>query len=384
MNLSGEVHPVTLLRGFRYRVVRRLIGIAMVGLATSAARAEIAIGVAGPLSGPFAVLGEQMRAGAAQAVADINEAGGINGETLVLHEMDDACDAKQADAAANQLAGRGVAMVVGHLCLGASIAASQVYALNHIVQISPGTTYPAFTDERPGPGVFRLAARDDQQALVAGTFLATHFADARIVIVNDDSIYGKGLADAVREAMNAAGKRETLTVEYEGAGDNYQELVLRLKASDIDVVFVGGYAADIGVIARQMREAAMDATLIAGDALAADEFPQIAGGASEGTLMTFPSDLRRSPEAATVVRELRSQGIEPEGYVLAAYTAVQVWAAAATAAGSTAFDAVVPALGAGDFPTVLGRVSFDANGDANLPGFTFYEWKGGSYDYLPM
>ena len=108
--------------------------------------------------------------------------------------MDDACDAKTADAVANQLAGKGVAMVVGHLCLAASIAASTVYAGNKIVEISPAITYPKYTDERPGPGIFRLAGRDDQQGIVAGDFIATRYADKRIAIVDDNSAYGKGLA----------------------------------------------------------------------------------------------------------------------------------------------------------------------------------------------
>lgn len=364
------------------RVPRGLIAALAFLVSIGTARGEIAIGVVGPMTGPFAALGEQMRAGAERAIADINAGGGVNGEPVTLHVMDDACDARSADAIANQLAGRGVAMVVGHLCLGASIAAAAVYAANDIVQISPATTYPAFTDERPGTGVYRLCERDDQQGPVAGNFLATHFADGNIAIVNDDSTYGKALADATRQAMNAAGKRETLTRAYEAGGDDFTELVLQLKASNIDAVFVGGYAADIGLIARQMREQDMTATLVGGDALATEEFWQVAGDAGDGALMTFPSDPRKSSDADRVVRDFRNHGIEPEGFVLPAYAAVEVWAAAAAAAETSAFDDVAATLANGDFATVLGPVAFNANGDADLPGFVFYEWRDGKYDYL--
>ena len=87
-----------------------MAGVAMsMGMAmSSAAMADIAIATAGPMTGQYASFGAQMKAGAEQAVADINAAGGINGEKLVLEVGDDACDPKQAVAVANQMVGKGV------------------------------------------------------------------------------------------------------------------------------------------------------------------------------------------------------------------------------------------------------------------------------------
>ncbi len=70
------------------------------------------------MTGQYAAFGDQMKAGAEQAVADINAAGGVLGQQLVLEVGDDACDPKQAVAVANQLAGKGVAFVAGHFCSG--------------------------------------------------------------------------------------------------------------------------------------------------------------------------------------------------------------------------------------------------------------------------
>ena len=81
------------------------------------------------------------------AVADINAAGGVNGEKLVLEVGDDACDPKQAVAVANQLASKGVKFIAGHFCSGSSIPASKVYEEEGILQISPASTNPKFTDE---------------------------------------------------------------------------------------------------------------------------------------------------------------------------------------------------------------------------------------------
>src|SRR5579862_1694743 len=99
--------------------------VVMAGLlfAAPAARADITIGLAGPLTGQNAAFGEQMKRGVEQAVADINAKGGINGEKLVLREADDACDPKQAVTAANLLVSAGVKFVVGHFCSASSIPA---------------------------------------------------------------------------------------------------------------------------------------------------------------------------------------------------------------------------------------------------------------------
>ena len=361
--------------------------LALVGLAIASVcgtvRADVAVGLAGPLTGQFAVLGQEMRLGAVRAVADINRMGGVNGQLLRLEIVDDACDAKTADAVANQLTGKGAAVVVGHVCLAASLAAAQVYALNKIVLISPATTYPKFTDQRPGPGVFRLAERDDQQAQSAGLFLANRYATRNVAIVNDDSAYGRALADGVRAAMNAAGKREAVIVSYMANSADFSQLVGQLRAAAIDAVFIGGSVdTDVAKIVKQMRDTGVMAQVVSGDAIATDAFWQTAGLAAQGALMTLPFDARKNAEAAAVSKVFRDAGAEPSGYVLPSYAAVQIWAEAAAAAKTFAFEKVVAALSSGNFPSVIGRVSFDTKGDADIPGYVLYEWRDGRFDTL--
>ncbi|MBN8903952.1 MAG: ABC transporter substrate-binding protein, partial [Rhodospirillales bacterium] len=89
------------------------LGIALT-LAAAPAQAQVHIATVGPMTGEYAAFGQQMKAGAEQAVADINKAGGINGQKLVLDVGDDACDPKQAVSVANQMAAKGVKFVAGH------------------------------------------------------------------------------------------------------------------------------------------------------------------------------------------------------------------------------------------------------------------------------
>ena len=354
--------------------------IAASALLVGFAHAEIIIATAGPMTGQYASFGEQMRAGAEAAVRDINAAGGVLGEQLVLEIGDDACDPKQAVAVANQMVNKDVVFMAGHFCSGSSIPASAVYDEEGIIQISPASTNPKLTDEG-GPGVYRVCGRDDQQGAIAGQFLMDNYGNKNVAIVHDKTAYGKGLADATMAAFEKAGGSTKLYEAYTAGEKDYSALVTKLKAESIDVLYVGGYHTEAGLMVRQMREQGMDTQLISGDALVTQEYWAITGDAGEGTLMTFSPDPRKNEVAAPLVAKFRADGIEPEGYVLYTYGAIQAWAQAAEAAGSTDFDAVVAALNKGEFSTVLGDIGFDGKGDVTAPGYVFYEWKDGNYDY---
>lgn len=347
----------------------------------TAAQAQIQIGTAGPMTGQYASFGAQMRAGAERAVADLNAAGGVLGEQLELFTGDDACDPRQAVSVANDAVNDGVIFMAGHFCSGSSIPASEVYTEEGILQISPASTNPALTDDG-GPNVFRVAGRDDQQGLIAAQYIEEMYPDANLAIVHDRTAYGQGLADATREALNASGYLEALYEAYTPGESDYSALVTLLNDNAIDVVYVGGYHTEAGLMVRQMREQGMDTQLISGDALVTDEFWSITGDAGEGTLMTFGPDPRNFEAAADVVEAFRADGFEPEGYTLYTYAAIQVFAQAAEIAGTTDLDAVIEALHGNEFDTVIGPISFDEQGDILQPAYVWYEWSGGNYAEL--
>jgi branched-chain amino acid transport system substrate-binding protein len=279
------------------------------------------------------------------------------------------------------MVGNDVVFMAGHFCSGSSIPASSVYTEEDILQISPASTNPKFTDEG-GPNVFRVCGRDDAQGLVAGAFLAERFAGQNVAVVHDKTAYGKGLADETKKALNAAGVQEALYEAYTAGEKDYTALVSKLKQNDIGVLYVGGYHTEAGLIVRQMRDQGMDTVLVSGDALVTEEYWSITGDAGEGTLMTFSPDPRKNPIAAPIVETFRAKNIEPEGYVLYTYAAIQVFVQAVATAGSTDLDKVLPILNGYRFDTVLGELSFNDVGDVTLPGYVFYEWKDGQYDYL--
>jgi branched-chain amino acid transport system substrate-binding protein len=349
-------------------------------MSASAARADITIAVVGPMTGSVATFGEQMKRGAEKAVADINAAGGVMGQKLNLLIGDDACDPKQAVSVANEMASKKAALIAGHFCSGSSIPASEVYAENNVLQISPASTNPKFT-ERNLPNVFRTCGRDDQQGAIAGKYIAEHFKGKKVAIVHDKQAYSKGLADETKAELNKLGVKEAMYEAITPGEKDYSALVSKLKSNNIGVLFYGGYHAEAGLIVRQMRDQGLNAPLMGGDALVTQELWSITGPAGEGTLMTFSPDPRKIPANAALVKSFKDAGIEPEGYVLYTYGAIQAWKQAVESTKSTDTKTVAAKLKAAKFDTVLGNVGFDAKGDVTAPGYVVYQWHNGTYDY---
>src|SRR4051794_41837098 len=108
-----------------------------------------------------------MTRGARMAVEDINAKGGVMGKKLVLEIADDACDPKQAVAAANDVVGKKGGFVDGHYCSSASIPASAVYNEAGGLQITPASAKPALDGEggeKGGDKGFRALGREGPQS----------------------------------------------------------------------------------------------------------------------------------------------------------------------------------------------------------------------------
>lgn len=340
----------------------------------AAADKTLTIAVGGPLTGANAAFGAQIKNGTEQAVEDINAAGGILGQKLELVYGDDVSDPKQGVSVANKFAGEGARIVIGHFNSGVSIPASDVYAENGMLQVTPASTNPTFT-ERKMWNVFRTCGRDDQQGTVAGTYIAEKLAGKKVAVVHDKTTYGKGLADETKKAMNAKGVTEVL---YEGVNTgekDFSALISKIKKAEADIVYWGGLHTEGGLIVRQMRDAGVSAVLMGADGIATDEFAVVAGPGAEGTLMTFAPDPQKRPEAAAVLAKFEARKFKPESYTLYSYAAVQIIKQAAEKAGSTDPKKVAEVMHSGaPFKTVIGDIAYDKKGDITRLDYVMYTW----------
>jgi branched-chain amino acid transport system substrate-binding protein len=351
------------------------------GLSVAPAKAQdtITIGMAGPITGDLAEFGAQLVRGAEKAVADINKAGGVMGKQIKLEKGDDQCDPKQAPIVANDLVSKGVVFVAGHFCSGSSIPASSVYSEESILQITPASTNPKFTDEAPGKLTFRTCGRDDQQGSFAGPWIAEHYKGKNVAIVHDKSQYGQGLADLTKAAMNTAGSQEAMYEAITAGEQDYTALVTKMKQAKIDVIYFGGYHPEAALIVKQAREQGLTAPLLSGDSLNTLEFGTLAGAASDGVMFTNAAEARNLPTAKKAVEEFRAEGYEPEGYTLSTYAAVQVWAQAVEKAGTTDSEKVAETMRGQEWDTVIGKLGFDEKGDLTSAAYVWYVFKDGKY-----
>ena len=336
------------------------------------AQTEIKVGIAGPLSGPTLFIGEQNEIGAQKALEHLNDKGGLLGKEIVIISVDDACESRQAKAVAQQLVSEGVVFVVGHVCSACSLAASKIYEEAGIIMISPASTNPKVTDEG-GPNVFRVIGRDDQQGTIAGDYLADNHSKSNIAIIHDGQAYGLGLAEFTKRQLNKRGVTEVMFDSYTPDQKDYKSIVNKLVTKKTDILYAGGYLEDIGIILRQAKKELPNLRLFSGDGLVNVQFLYFAGEAAEGTYFTFGPDMRLKPEAGDVVAAIREEdAYEPEGYTLYSYGAVQAWAQAVKQAGSLKPEAIIDALRAGSFDTVLGKIGFDEKGD--VTGISTFVW----------
>ncbi len=384
-----------------WRVVMKkfIIGVILSFAFVCSAHADITIGVSLPMTGPAASLGEQSLAGIKAAVDDINASGGVLGEKLAIKLEDDACDPKQAVLAINRLVGASPALIIGPACSGAFMAASGVTADEGIANITPTASNPEIT-ERGMKNIFRPYGRDDQQGEVLAAYILKKFAtpgeshagkdyvgkyttDEKIAIIHDKTTWGKGLADAVRGHLAAAGIKEVIYDTISTGEKDFSSLVTKLKSKGITVALIATFPIEAGSIIRQSADAKLKIKFIGGDAAMVQEFWSVANKTANGFVMSGPLDPTKDKASGAVIKSLQSRKIKPEIFTLYSYANVQL-AAQAIAKSANASDSakIIAALRDGKFKTVLGQIEFDEKGDLKFPFFKMYQWNNGKYEYL--
>lgn len=346
-----------------------------------AAEAEIRIGFANPLSGPYSATGHRNQVAAETAVHDLNMAGGVLGEPVELIVADDACGIREAQAAAKTLIAAGVEAVIGHLCSHSSLMAAGHYEAADVLMITPSSTHPRVTEEGRR-NVFRLNGRDDHQGQLAADFLAERHDVERIAIVHDGSTYGAGLAYETRKRLRAQGVEEALFVRYLPDTGDHAGLVEGLVREQIDVVYLGGYGPDAAMILKTARERGVRFDLIGADALGMDEFWSIARDAGRGTIFSRRAALDEVPDSGALLERFQQRGLGARPGGLGVYAAIEAWAAAVERAGTDETSGVAEMLRRGRFDTVLGRVAFDDKGDLKGAGWAWHIWRDGDYELL--
>ncbi|AZW21839.1 leucine ABC transporter subunit substrate-binding protein LivK [Bordetella bronchiseptica] len=368
-------------KAFRFTPVIAALGMAA-GIAMSAgAHAQtIKIAVVGPTTGQVTQYGDMVREGVDTAIERINATGGVNGKKLEAVVIDDGCEPKQGPVAANRVVNDKIGFVVGHVCSGATIAATEIYNNEGVVMVTPSATSPAVTDGKNYEFIFRTIGRDDQQGPAAAKFILEKIKPKTVAVIHDKQSYGQGIATAVKDTLE---KNGTKVVIFEGinAGDSdYSAVITKLKAAKVDFVYYGGYHPEMGLLLRQGAEQGLDAKFMGPEGVGNPDINAIAGPAVEGMLLTLPADFTLNPANAEIVKAFKDKKRDASGaFQLTAYAATQVIADGIKGAGSEDPTKVAQYLHANSFQTPIGKTSWNKQGDLSAFEFEVFTWhKDGS------
>lgn len=334
--------------------------------------AEIVVGVSAPLSGRLAAQGKEIEKGVADAVEEINATrGGLLGEKLRVVAIDDGCDAKMGVEAARKLVAEKAAVVIGHPCASAALAAAPVYAQAGTLLFGL-TRHPDFTDKRAGPTIFRMAGRDDRQGEAIAAHVLKTLPGKRIAFVQDRTQYARFVTQAVQRKLGAAGVVPVLVEGIVAGERDYAKVATRLEQVAAEVVVFAGYPSEARVVLQSMKAKGVKAAFVASDAVGSDAtFDGL-----DGTTVF---------KAASAAQLMGSGGATLDLQQLLARLAVKVWqwAMETRGAGSEPPVAQLVQTAVLPLPELVGQsgrakepvrtLGFDATGDPALPSFQIFK-----------
>ncbi|MFN3376213.1 MAG: branched-chain amino acid ABC transporter substrate-binding protein [Burkholderiaceae bacterium] len=344
----------------------------------------IKIGVAQPLSGPLASLGQDLLNGVQLAVQELNQSGySVDGKrvTLEVVSVDDKADAATGKTVAQQLVDAGVVAVIGHLNSGVSIEAAPIYAAKNIPQIAISTN-PRFT-QLGLPTTFRMVANDTLQARAIGSFAATQLGSTRYAALDDGTPYGKGLADGAAEQLKAEKKEVVVRKSFDDKTTAFDELAAELKAANVEVIVstLNDFQA-LALLEALRKVGHTKVSLLGGDTIKTTDMTK-AMGMVDGVFATSPVlEVREFTVGKPFLEKYIAAYKKPPAYGgHYSYDSTYVLSAAIQKAKSADPADVTKALKAiNGYAPVTGTMTWDDKGEQRYGAVGVYQLRGGAWE----
>lgn len=353
--------------------------------ATASLEEVVKIGAIQPLTGPQSHLGKDNENGTRLAIDDANAKGVTIGGKKVRFELiseDDQADPKTATIVAQKLVDAKVNGIIGHLNSGTTIPASKIYFDAGIVQVSPSATNPKYT-EQGFKSAFRVMPNDVQQGKVLGDYAVAKLGAKRIVIIDDRTAYGQGVADQFEKAAKESGAEIVAREFTTDKSTDFMAILTSAKAKKPDLVFYGGMDAQGGPMVKQLRSLGLTAKYLGGDGISTPEFIKLATGGAEGAYSSLPGlPLEKMPGGKTFGERFNAKYGQIQLYAPYCYDATSVLIAAMQKADSTDPAKYLPALASISHDGVTAKISFDPKGDIKDGAVTLYQVKNGKWEVL--
>ncbi|MGF0520661.1 ABC transporter substrate-binding protein [Agrobacterium pusense] len=347
------------------RLLTIIAGFAFAGSASAAS-----IGIVAPQSGPYELLGQQVRQGAKAAAAKLG---------LDVVEIHESCEDGSGGAIADGLVAAKVSAAIGFLCTETLQDVLPPLKAAAIPAITLSSRAPILMEDalKYGWPLFRLAPSDRAESARAAEVILRDWKGHPIGLVDDGTIYSRDLVDRIRSTLEENGLKPTFADTMRPNQEQQVALVRRLARTGITHVFIGAERNDIAVVARDAASENFPLTILGGDTLNAANTPLAL--AANVMAITRPA-YDTLPSAQGAAGELRAAGVEPEGYVLPAYAATELTAALAEAAQAQSKPAPEILASGTAFKTVIGDLAFNPTHELSDNPYRLQRWNGQRFE----
>lgn len=343
-------------------------------LGTTQAHSQDVIGLSLPLSGRLMPVAQRMEFGALLALENLKS----SGRDLKLVAVDDSCDPSKTSTVAREFADADVDIVVGAPCF--SVARKLAESLNvtdgenvvTIPVIATGTRNRLLSrlrtvDKLP---IYSVSNTHNEEAKAVVRYILPKFEGKPFALIDDGSVYGRGLADEIRLLGEQAGFKPVANANFRPLQTTQISMLRRLRKSGVQAAFVAAAPEDVLTIAKDLKTLGMPWRLGTGEASLLMPFTQGVGRLGDGLFMVRESDPTPKSDHPSVVK-LRLQKAEIEPSLLVGHALVEIAAQALENNPKTLIGTT--------FNTIIGPISFNDEGRASPAPFKLFQWQSGEF-----
>jgi branched-chain amino acid transport system substrate-binding protein len=342
----------------------------------------VSLGFMGAQTGPNAQLGINISNGVELALEQHNAKSGVTQVKLIKYDTQG--DPTQATNQAKKAVTDKVVGIIGPAFSGESKTSDPIFEEAGIPNISPSATNAKLA-QNGWKFWHRVLANDDVQGPGAADFLAKTVGAKTVAVVDDQSDYGKGLADAVRKQLGTDGVKVAVNDSINPDASSFSPTVNKVKPANVDAVYFGGYYSAAGKLVKQLRDGGVQGTFMSGDGTLDAQFITGGGAAANGALLTCTCSSAvgsTDPAVQKFATDYKAKfKVDPATYSAEGFDATNIFLQAIDA-GKTSTSDINSFVSAIDFKGVSKQIKFDQNGElaGNLLFVT--EVKDGKLSFL--
>lgn len=343
---------------------------------------ELTIGFMGAQTGTSAQLGINISNGVELALEQHNAKSGVTKVKLIKYDTQG--DPAQATNQVKKAVTDKIVALVGPAFSGESKTGVPILEEAGIPNISPSAT--AVTLASNGWKTWhRVLANDDVQGPGVADFMAKTLSAKNVAVIDDQSEYGKGLADAVRGQLAKNGVKVAVNDSISPDEASYSATINKVKPANVDALFFGGYYAAGGKLVKQLRDSGVQGTFVSGDGSLDAAFVTGGGEAAEGALLSCTCSSAvgsTDPEVQKFATDYKAKfNADPATYSAEGYDATNAILQAIDA-GKTSTEDINTYLDTIDFKGVSKQIKFTDTGELEGDLLFITEVKSGKLAFL--